>query len=184
MLYLILITFGVFVIFWLGDLVITLKTVKHLGHKAEINPIIRFILKSRGRFIYIFKIVELGVFLYLIWFLFSFEETAHFYILLLFILLYSLLVVNNAHVFYKATGKESLFFKFVYLGLVVAMLLFIYLNYMLYLDLGTSYEALSSSNERYSKLYWECKKGNETVNAPLPHDLTTILEDFNLPIRR
>lgn len=184
MLYLILITFGVFVIFWLGDLIITVKTVKHLGDKVEINPIMRFILKSRGKFIYVFKIIELGVFFYLIWFLVTFEEALPFYILLLFILFYSLLVVNNAHIFYKATGKESLSFKFIYLGLVLAILFFIYLNYLLYLDLGTSYKALSSSNEKYSTLYWECREGNKTITAPLPQDLTAILESLNLPIRR
>ena len=52
---LILITFGVFLLFWLGDLYLTLKSVKHLGKHLEINPFIRLILKGRGRLIYLLK---------------------------------------------------------------------------------------------------------------------------------
>ena len=118
MLYLILLVLLVFTIFWFGDLVLTLKVAKHLGHEVEINPIIRIILKTRRKLIFLFKALELGAFIYLIWFLSTFEGKTPFYILLVFILLYSLLVANNAHVFYKATGKESIVFKFIYLGFI------------------------------------------------------------------
>jgi hypothetical protein len=183
MLYLILLTFIVFVIFWFGDLILTLKTTKYVGRKVEINPFMRLIIRVRGKFIYLFKIVELGVFLYLIWFLTTFEEALPFYILLAFIFVYGLFVANNAHVYYKVTNKESGVFKLVYICLIIAMLFFIYLNYLLYLDLGTYFGALSQSNIKYNALYWECT-ANKTINASMPQEISSILESLNLSIRR
>ncbi len=184
MLYLTLITFGVFVLFWAGDLYLTLKTVKHLGRHIEINPIIKFVLRGRGKFIYLFKPIELIAFLYLIWFLNRFEGVIPFYILLVFILFYALLVVNNAHVFYKVTKKESRAFKIIFVGLTIAMLFFIYLNYLLYLDLGVSYGALYESNEKYNELFWQCEEKNISITTPEPQDFKIKFPELNLPIRR
>ena len=182
MLYLILLTFAVFVIFWLGDLILTLQTVKHMGVKAEVNPIMRGILKTRGKFIYIFKIIEIGAFLYLLYFISTFKGIISFNILLFFILFYSLLVVNNAHVYYKVTHKESKTLSIVFIFLIITMLLFIYLNFLLYQDLGVSFTALSKSNQRYADLYEECNQ-NQTIESSLPQDLGDLLRDLNLPIR-
>lgn len=184
MFYLILLTFFVFAIFWLGDLVLTLKVVKHLGHEVEINPIIRLLLRARGKFIYPFKIVELGAFLYLIWYLSTFEGKTPFYILLVFILFYSLLVANNAHVYYKATVKESIVFKVVYLGLVLSILFFIYLNYLLYKDLETSYNALGDANSKYAELHSKIEIQNRTTGNDIPKDFAQLLDELNLSIRR
>lgn len=155
-LYLILITFGVFIVFWLGDLYLTLKTVKRLGKEIELNPIIKFILRGRGRLIYAIKPIELCAFLYLLWFLTTFEGAIPFYILVLFIFLYSLIVVNNAHVYYIVTKKESFAFKLVFIGATIALLLFLYLNFVLYSDLTVSYNALAKSNDKYSQLLSQC----------------------------
>jgi len=183
MLYLILIVLGVFLIFWLGDLYLTRKTIKHLGNKVELNPIIRFISKGRGKLIYLFKPIELGIFIYLLWSLAKFGGAIPFYILLFFIFFYSLLVINNAHVYYKATKRESTAFKIIFLGLMVAMLFFIYLNYLLYLDLNISYDALSKSNENYNELYALCQESN-SISTPEPRSITEIIPELNLPIRR
>lgn len=184
MLYLILLVLLVFSIFWLGDLALTLKVVKHLGHEVEINPIMRLVLRGRGRFIYLFKAAELATFLYLIWYLSSFEGKIPFYILLVYILFYSLLVANNAHVYYQATHKESLIFKFIYLGLVLSILFFIYLNYMLYRDLDTSFNALGIANSKYADLYSKLEIQNKSTESELPKDFTQMLDELNLSIRR
>jgi len=178
MLYLILLTFGVFIIFWLGDFYLTVKTVKYLGNGAEINPIIKFLLRGRGRLIYLFKPIELLAFLYLLWFINKFEGIISFKILLVFIFVYSLLVINNAHIYYKATKKESVAFKVVFFCLVLAMLFFIYLNYLLYVDLGVSYNALEKSNDRYNQLYMTYNLNNSNNTA------LTSIPDLNLSIRR
>ncbi len=184
MLFLILITFGVFLLFWAGDLYLTVKTVKLLGKNIEINPLMRLLLKGRGKFIYLFKTVEICIFLYLIWTVTKFDGVISFNILLIFILVYSLLVVNNAHVFFRVTGKESGAFKIVFVGLTVCLLLFIYLNYVLYSDISLSYSALATSNEKYTNLYWECKNGNVSITAPEPKELNSEFPELNLPIRR
>jgi len=184
MLYLILLTFFVFVIFWLGDLVLTIKVAKYLGHEVEINPIIRYVLKTRGKFIYLFKIAELGAFLYLIWYLSTFEGKTPFYILLVFILFYSLLVANNSNVYYKATQRESVVFKFVYIGLVLSILFFIYLNYLLYRDLETSFNALGTANSKYAELYSKIEVQNKSSTTEIPTDFAHLLDELNLSIRR
>jgi len=184
MFYLILLVLLVFTIFWLGDLVLTLKVAKHLGHEVEINPIIRIILKTRRKLIFLFKTLELSAFIYLIWYLSTFEGKTPFYILLIFILFYSLLVANNAHVFYKATGTESIVFKFVYLGLVLSILLFIYLNYLLYKDLETSYNAIGTVNGKYAELYSKVEIQNRTAGSEIPRDFVQLLDELNLSIRR
>ena len=184
MLYLILIVLGVFLLFWLGDLYLTIKTIKLMGHKVELNPIIRFISRGRGKLIYLFKPLELGIFIYLIWALGKFEGVIPFYILLFFIFFYSMLVMNNAHVYYKVTHKESIAFKIIFVGAMIAMLLFIYLNYLLYMDLNTSYDALSHSNQQYNDLYSQCQKNNASITTPEPRSITEIIPELNLPIRR
>ena len=184
MLYLILITFGVFVIFWIGDFIITIKTVKHLGHEAEINPIMRGLVKVRGKFVYLFKTIEIAVFFYLLYYLQKYEAKTAFFILVGYIFFYSMLVVNNAHVYTKATGKESGAFKVIYVGLILALLGFIYLNYLLYLDIGTSYSAVGQCNENYNSLYYECVEKEAIGNATIPKELKDILEDLDLSIRR
>lgn len=178
-LYLILITFGVFVLFWLGDLYLTLKTVKYLGKDIELNPVIKFVLRGRGRFVYLLKPIELGAFLYLLWFLTKFEGAIPFHILLLFIFTYSLLVVNNAHVYYLVTKKESVAFKGIFIGTIIALLFFIYLNYSLYLDLKTSYGALSEANNKYTDLVAQCAI-NTTSNEKSAGQIINV--DLNLTI--
>src|SRR3989339_1700785 len=119
MLYLILITFGVFIVFWWGDLYLTLITFKHLKKGLEINPVLRYILKKRGKLIYLSKTLEILLFLTVIWFLGTSKNSISFYLLLIYILIYSFLVVNNAHVYYKATKKESKAFRNIFLALVI-----------------------------------------------------------------
>lgn len=184
MIYLILLIFAVFFIFWLGDFYLTKKTTKYLGNKIELNPVIRYVLRGRGRLIYLFKAIELGVFLYLMIFLTNFEGIIPFYILLFFIFFYSVLVLNNAHVFYKVTKKESIAFKVIFGLMVIAMLLFIYLNYLLYMDLNTSYKALSKSNQYYNNLYSQCQNTNGSISTPAPRNINEIIPELNLPIRR
>lgn len=181
-LYLILITFVVFVIFWLGDLLITVRTVSKGGKQFEVNPLLRFVFSFRRRFIYVLKPLEIGAFLYLIWFLTQFKGASSFYMLLVFILVYSLLVVNNAHVYYKVTGKESFVFKLVYVGTVLSMLAFIYLNFLLFQDLNTAYTAIGGSNNRYNELYQQTTQQNRSGDTPLPRDLTEVLNSLNLSI--
>mgnify|MGYP001573989451 CR=1 FL=1 len=184
MFYLILITFGVFVLFWLGDLYLTLKTIKHLGKHLEINPIIRFVLRGRGRLIYLLKPLELAAFLYLLWFLTKFEGALSFNILLIFIFVYAMLVVNNAHVYYKITKKESKAFKVIFVGLTIMLLFFVYLNYQLYLGLNISYDALAESNARYNKLFWQCEYQNISTTLPTKKGINNAFPELNLPIRR
>ena len=181
MLYLILIIFCVFMIFFLGDLILTLKTIrKAKTAKIELNPLMRI----RSHFVYVFKTIELLIFLYLIYVLTKINGATSFYILLSFIFFYSLLVANNAHVYYKVTGKESGTFKIIFIISVISMLSFIYLNYILYEDLKISYDALTQSYEGYNKLYHQCVEKNISGDMIVPQELGEILREFNMTIER
>jgi len=183
MLLLILLTFSVFLVFWLGDLLLTKKTIDKTGIKAELNPVMRTVLRIRRRFIWIFKIIEISLFFYLLVFLTTVGSgTIPFYILLFYILFYSILVVNNSRVYYKVTKKETLIFPCIFLFISIVLMLFIYVNYMMYSGLTMTYNEFRKCQINYKKLNWECYKNESTVQPS--NELRDILGDFDIPIPR
>ena len=182
MLTLIFLTLGAFTLLWIGDFYLTLKTIKKMSYKIEINPIIRIFLRFRGRYIWLFKIAEFGVFLYLIYFLTNFINTTPFYILLVYIFFYSLLVANNSHIYYKVTGKEDSILKYIFIGISIYIILFIYLNYLFYSDIVTTYSVISNYQTSYNNLYQTCKQLNATGTSPLPESLLSVIKSLNIRI--
>lgn len=180
MLYLVLLIFSVFLVFFIGDFILTIKTINRAGIKVELNPLMRL----RRQFLYVFKATEIIVFFSLIYYLTILKSTLPFYSLLTFIFLYGLLVANNAHVYYRITAKESGVFHVIFILMLLLVLLFIYLNYILYSDIKVVYGALSASNEDYGRLYERCSEKISNVNASLPKDIKTVLESLNLTIKK
>lgn len=183
MLHLILLIAGVFVLLWFGDLLITLRTIKSTNHKFELNPIQRFIFKMRSKFIYLAKIIEIAIFLYLIVYITKLNGSASFNILVGFIIVYGLIVLNNSIVYSRIFKKQSTIFGFIYFGLLIAIVLFIYLNFMLYQDLGTTYNAIQQSNDEYNQLLDQCRQTNENVTSEYTSKMDDVLKDLNIPIR-
>ena len=179
MLYLVILTFGVFFLFWFGDLYITLKAIKKKDNGVEINPLLRFIFDYRRKFAYLFKTIEIAAFSYLIYYITSLNGKLSFNILLGFIFVYGLVVVNNAHVYYKITGEEIAVFKIIFVLLTIFLILFIYLNYLLYTDLNVTYNAMSDFNLKYYNLYKQCYATN---NTEVP-TMEVVLKDLNLTVR-
>jgi hypothetical protein len=184
MLPLILLTFSVFFTLWVGDFYLTIKTAKKIGPTAELNPIIRGFLRLRGNYVWVFKIVELGIFFYLIYYLTSFTGTVPFYVLLGYIIFYGILVTNNNRVYYNVTGKQTMITNYIFIGIVIFITLFIYLNYLLYSNLTVSYNILMECHSSFSNLYWTCQKQNATGDVTLPSDLESILKSLNLTISK
>jgi hypothetical protein len=183
MLILILLTFFVFFVFWLGDLYITKKTIDKTGIKAELNPLMRTVLRVRRRFIWVFKIIEIGLFLYLLIFLTTIGSgMIPFYILLFYIFFYSILVANNSRVYYKVTNKETVAFSYIFICVSILLILFIYLNYMMYSGLTMTYNEFRKCQTDYKKLNWECYKNESTVQPS--SELKDILGDLNILIPR
>lgn len=166
---------------WLGDFYLTIKTVKKIGPKAEINPIMRSVLGFRGKHVYLFKIVELGLFLYLIYFLSNFNGVVPFYTLLGYILFYSLLVANNSHVLFKVTKEETLTLNYIFVGVTICTILFIYLNYLMFADLLTTYTAISQCHISYNQLYQTCNQ-NTTMISKLPENLLDVIKSLDIKI--
>ena len=178
MLYLIYLTIAVFSIFWLGDFILTLQTVRALGPHVEVNPLLRAILTTRGHLIYIVKPLELVAFGYLIWYLSVTQGRLSFHVLLGFILMYALLVWNNARVYFKASGTESPYFYVAYLGLVGALLLFMYLNFLLYTDLSYALSRCSGAAQALP-----CPESNADT-AQNDTDTSRGRMNLTLPVRR
>ena len=163
-------TFLVFLVFWVGDAILTRRTVDALDESTEVNPIIRKVLSFRKKFLWIFKSVEVTAFAYLLYYLASFNSSLSFNILLGYILFYGFLVWNNNRVYYKATGEPSTTFRKVFLLMLVISVSFIFLNNMLYEDLQDSYNSISECSTDYTELQNQCS--NEDLN-------TSNSEDYN-----
>jgi len=179
MLPLILLTFSVFFTLWAGDFYITYKTVKHVGPKAELNPIIRVLMQTRGKNVWVFKTFEIALFLYLIYYIQTFSGESSFYILLGYIFFYSILVFNNSWVFFKVTKMASKAFGIIFLITSFLLIMFIYLNYLMYSGLTLTYKKFGECQLDYKNLYWECYQKNIT------HEKSQELEDIlgNLDIK-
>lgn len=161
---LITLTFVVFLILWTSDLYFTTRSVREIGRDIEINPIIRFILRTRGRFIWPFKIAEIIIFSYLIWRLSFLNEEVTFSILMGGILFYSLVIVAGVKVFIEAT-KRSIPVVLIFLGICLSLFLFISLTYTEYQNKALISNALSDCNSKYALLYVQCTKNVTPIEA-------------------
>ena len=167
---------------WLADAFLTLRTVNKLGEEVEINPIVQNLLKTRGAYVWVFKVVEIAAFLYLIFYLSAFTTTMPFYILLVYILFYGVLVANNSRVYYKATGNQSKILRITFILLLLASISFIYLNYVLYRDLNVSYNSLRNCKSEYNDLFFECKKNTSETPENFSRELENRLGNLNLTV--
>ena len=179
MFYLTLLAFFVFFVFWLGDILLTLKVVKNVGNAAEVNPIIRKILSIRGRYIWIFKLAEIMVFLYLIYYVQTFSAYTSFYILLGYIFFYSVLVANNSRVFYQVTGHDSSVFRAAFVAISILLIFFIYLNYVTFMGLTMAYEKFSECRSQARSLLTKCFGNNMTAED---EGMNNLLGSFDIPI--
>ena len=166
MLTLIALTFSVFFVLWIGDLILTLKVTKKVGVGVEVNPLMKKILSLRGRFIWVFKFTELGLFLYLIYYIQTFNGQTAFHILLGYILFYSFLVANNSRVYFQVTKQASGVFRGIFMILSVLLVMFIYVNYLMYSGLTMTYSTLGECQTDYKNMYWECYQKNVTPETP------------------
>lgn len=180
---LIFLTFFVFAILWVGDLYITIKTVKKKGTKVELNPLMRLLL--HGKAIWIFKVVELGLFLYLLYFVTQISTgVVPFYILLGYILLFTIIVANNSRVYSKITGETSTVFHYIFIGIAIALTFFIYMNYLMYTGLTLSYNTLMDCQSNYKQLNWECYGNDTGIQSHSTSQLEEILKTLDIPIPR
>ncbi len=97
----------------------------------------------------------------------------------MYILLYGLFVANNSRIYFKITKSESMAFKYIFIILLITIVVFIYLNYLSYNDLGISFDALKKCNNNYNELYHSCKNISSNITST---NITTIAESLNISI--
>jgi len=174
MLPLIIITYGVFLVFWLADIYFTYTGVKRLGVSVEVNPLLHSLMKIRRKFLGLFKLIEITLFSYLVWQLSQLDEELLFNILMGVILFYSLIVAAGIKVYVEVSDCSTpvvLFFLVVSLVLV----LLIYLNHMEYVNRGILADSLNDCGKKYASLYTESSVGNESGLAS-PQDYSLLSE--------
>jgi len=176
---LIALTFIAFLCLWLADLFFTSRVTKILGKGVEVNPMLSFIIGIRGRFLPLFKIVEISIFSFLLWQVVLLNEKMAFSILLAIIFVYSLAVLAGLKI-YIDTIQNSAPVVMLFLLMMILIMVFIYLSYIEYQNKVSIYNALSECSSRYSELYYEYS--SKTSNSS---NFSSSLEfDFNLTIER
>ena len=148
---LVILTLVVYIALWLADIHLTLKTVGKTGRHAEGNPIMKLLLGARRRYLWSFKAVEMGAFLYLVFYLTSFAEGSFALVpLLVYVVVYAAIFANNSKIAFLETGKDSSITYMMVVLLAVALVILIYLNYGMYQDLSSSYERLLECKSQLS----------------------------------
>lgn len=171
--FLVLSTLVIFSLLWLSDLLITRKTVAEMGESAEVNPIMRKLLTKKDRYLYTFKTIELAAFVYLIYYISSFSGGAAFHILLSYIIVFGLIVANNARIYHRVTNQFSKIFLGAFIVLLMVSVSFIYLNHSLFDDLQNTYDELDDCRQNMTELEVRCQE------ADISSD--TSIEDQSLP---
>lgn len=159
---LILYVIAIFLTLWIADLYFTVKSVSKLGEKIEVNPIIRSMLKLKGKHIWAYKVVEIGIFgicayvLYFRW-IESFKEAQSIlFVLFGLIFIYALLVAQGLNV-YSQIYRRNKAGAILLLLFVFYTLFFVNLNYNLFSNNVSLSNELSSCNKEYVNVYSECK---------------------------
>jgi len=144
------------------------------------NPLLRGVMKIRAKFIWPFKVLEIGIFSYLLWRISILNEEMTFSVLLGLILFYSLVVVAGLKVFIDVTERSTpvamLFF-----ALSLSLLLFIHLNHLEYQNKASVSNAFSECSSKYADLYAICKTNTNVSQGRL---LEFEKYGLNLSIRR
>lgn len=184
MLVLIVLTFFIFLILWLGDFYLTKKVIRKKGIGLELNPLMK-IYAFRGRFVYLFKALEIGIFFYLIYFLTTVSNSmTPFYILLVYIFLYSVLVSNNSWIYFKAFKRPSKALNYIFMAVAIVLILFLYLSFVEYETLTASYSQLLKCKFGYKDLEVKCEKNITYIAVDTPEfsDLKSIVDTIDIPI--
>ncbi|MFH0973971.1 MAG: hypothetical protein V1817_04270, partial [Candidatus Micrarchaeota archaeon] len=139
----------------------------------EVNPLMKLFLKTRRRFLFVFKAVELIAFLALIYFFSFMSAERAFYALLIVLLVYSFVVVQGLVVYLRAVGNATPV-ALLFLALCVIGLVFIYLNYLTFNNSIAISNALNACGAKYAGLYWNCT--GQQASSTLP----SAVNDFGL----
>lgn len=177
---LLLLTFLVFLVFWIGDAVLTRRTVSEMDESTEVNPLMRKVLGFRKEYLWIFKSIEVSAFGYLIFYLSNFDSSLSFNILLAYIVFYGILVWNNNRVYFKATGEPSTTFRTVFLLMILITTSFIFLNNALYQDVQAAYDEFSECSSDYTELQNRCQSNTSELNQSYDGELEDRLDGLDL----
>jgi hypothetical protein len=157
----------------MADLYFTIQTINRLGKAVEMNPLVRYVVGIRTRFIWPFKFLEITLFSYLIWRISNLNEELSFSTLLGVIFVYSLVVLMGLKVFIDLTGK-SLPVIVLFFALSLLLILFIQLNHVEYRNKVAVSNALSECGSNYSDCLAFCKSStNSTIEnrEPIEYNL-------------
>lgn len=177
MLILISLTFLIFVFFWIVDIHITRKVIRKVGKEIELNPIARFLIGGSER-LWFFKAIFFFLTFFATFYLTWLEVKLPLYVILGYILIYSLVITSNSSIYFRVTGRESLAFKILFILVSFSLVGFIYLNFFLYNAVKLVFSSYSACRLKYGSLLYECKK----EVAPPEKEVEKVGEILNISI--
>jgi len=166
---------GFFLVLWLADAFLTLKSAKKVGSIIEINPIVKAVLSFRGKFFVIFKAVELIAFGALIFYVAFTDSVYLLYLLYILILFYGVLVAQGLNVYSKLFQSNRPMVT-LFIIVILFVLFFINLNYSIFYNSVKIAEETNRCNNEYAVLYGECKGGVPQKSFHIdPFDLNIVI---------
>ena len=164
-----------FVLLWLADAFLTLKSTQKVGSLIEINPLVKAVLSFRGRFFLFFKAVELVVFGALAYYVAFTDSVYLLFLLYLLILFYGVLVAQGLNVYSKIFQSNKPMVA-LFVIMVLFVLFFINLNYSIFYNSVKIAEETNRCNNEYAALYGECKGGVPPKSFSVsPFDLNIVI---------
>jgi len=158
-----------FLLLWLSDLFFTLKCTEKKGWQLEANPIMKLLLKAKRAHLYIYKTLEIVVFIALIC-LVSFQNADYaVFVLLVATGVYSFVVANGMviflHVHKNYTIPSALFFL-----VCLSVLFFAYLAYTTFANSANLFTSCSKCCDDYAALKASCTNGNTPASQNKSND--------------
>lgn len=147
---------AVFLTLWVADIYFTTKVTARLGSAVEINPLIKFILQKKGKYLAIFKIVEITLFGAGAYLVVVQEGQLLLYALFMLIILYAILVAQGISI-YSQIYKKSMPGVILFVLFVAYTLFFIDLTYAMFSNNAALSRGITNCNNEYVKVYSACK---------------------------
>jgi len=120
--------FTTFFVLWLSDFFFTKKCVKTLGPQVEANPIIKTLIKARGKFIYATKSIELITYTLVYTYIQRINEVFAYKLLIIAVFGYGVIVSSGLKIYVRthesATPVVILFLTIILLALLYAYMAF------------------------------------------------------------
>lgn len=144
-----------FLILWIADIIFTIKSTTKEGWDLEVNPLMRFLLRLRRRYLILFKCIEIISMFTLIYIISIYDADYAVIILTAAITAYSIIVANSMTIYLK-TMSNPLPIVIVFLSTSIALLLLANFTYSAFVNSIAITKEYAICGENYATLKTTC----------------------------